>query len=78
MHHALHGDVTGALGSNALLAVIVPGAVVGWVWWMLHASGRNRGRIDPRWTRVATVIGLVVTIGFTVLRNTGTGASLAP
>jgi hypothetical protein len=79
MHHALRGDLGGALGSNALLALIVPATIVGWVWWMRRTSGHvTTIRIDRRWTHGAIGAAFTTALMFTVLRNTGTGHVLAP
>jgi hypothetical protein len=79
MHHALNGDVGRALGSNALLVVVIPMAIVGWVWWMRAAVGnQSAAQLDRRSSRLALGAAALLTVAFTVLRNTSIGAFLAP
>jgi hypothetical protein len=73
-----HGDVGAALSSNILVVLLIPVAVVLLGVW---ATDRWRGRSrHVSWVRLRpAVIGfVVVAVAFAVLRNTATGAWLAP
>jgi Protein of unknown function (DUF2752) len=69
VHKALHGDVLGALGSNAFLPVFVTLAVVGWLTWFLPTIGRRPPALVARvpawgWAALGTVL-----LAFAVARN---------
>ncbi|QWC85568.1 DUF2752 domain-containing protein [Nocardioidaceae bacterium] len=73
-----HGDVLGAVASNAWLTALLPLALVAWVRWLWRGVRRSprRGlsRVDlALWTAVA-----VSGLAFAVVRNTPWGAGLAP
>jgi len=69
----IHGDVAGALDHNALLPVLLLGALVmGWRWWrgtlptwgpVQGASGKSRSG------KVWIIGGVVVLVAFWVVRN---------
>jgi uncharacterized protein DUF2752 len=73
-----HGEIGAALSSNLLVTLLIPAAIVllG-VWTVDRWRGRSR---HVGWHRLRpAVIGyVVVAVGFAVLRNTATGAWLAP
>jgi hypothetical protein len=75
MHHLLHGDVPAAIGSNALLLVLLPAAIVAWMMWLKPSWRRP---IPVALTTTVTVATLFATVAFTVVRNTSWGAALAP
>ena len=73
-----HGDVGAALSSNLLVTLMIPVAtVLLGIWAVDRWQGRSR---QPSWHRLRpAVVGFVVVlVVFTVLRNTATGAWLAP
>ncbi len=76
------GDLGAALGSNLLFfALVAPLLVVAWVLWSRRAwtgqppRGRRVGRVGRT---VLVVAAVLLTIVFTVARNTPQGAWLAP
>jgi drug/metabolite transporter (DMT)-like permease len=72
------GDVGAAASSNLLLVAVLPGFA--W-WWTRRVVDGWRGTVRTTGTRpvVVGVVGFaVVALAFTVLRNTPTGAWLAP
>ena len=75
-----HGDVAGALSSNLLFTLLVPVLVVVWGRWLVRSWRGEPAR--PSSSRAARVVlvaaAVVVTVAFTVLRNTPQGAWLAP
>ncbi|MDF6041899.1 DUF2752 domain-containing protein [Streptomyces sp. JH14] len=75
-HAVAHGDIAGALGSNALAVVGYAAFAVFWVVWMVRASRGRPVRIGlaPVWM---WGIGAVLLI-FTVVRNLPFGSMLAP
>ena len=73
-----HGDVGAALSSNVLVTALIPVAVVLLALW---AVDRWRGPTPARpWARLRPVVSALVAVlvVFTVVRNTGSGAWLAP
>jgi len=80
VRHLVHGEFGAALGSNALLPLVLVASAGGWWLWWSTANGRPA----PRWLlrhRTPLWVGaLVATILFTVARNlSGTPfAALAP
>jgi len=73
-----HGDVGAALSSNILVTLMIPVAVVLLALW---AVDRWRGHTRVvAWTRLRPVVVSLVTVMlvFAVVRNTGSGAWLAP
>ena len=73
-----HGDVGAALSSNILVTLLIPvGVVLLAVWAVDRWRGHTR---SVRWTRLRPVVISLVTVMFVfaVVRNTGSGAWLAP
>jgi hypothetical protein len=72
------GDLAAALSSNLLVVLLIPVAVVllG-IWAADRWQGRSR-QVSWRRLRPAVIGYVVVALGFAVLRNTATGAWLAP
>jgi hypothetical protein len=73
-----HGDVGAALSSNILVTLLIP---VGVVLLSLWAVDRWRGHTrSVPWSRLRPVVVSLVTVMFlfAVVRNTGSGAWLAP
>jgi hypothetical protein len=73
-----HGHVGAAFSSNLVVTALIPVATVLLVVW---AADRWRGRTRPvPWQRLRPIVVALVTVlvAFTVARNTGTGAWLAP
>jgi hypothetical protein len=70
-------DVAGAASSNLLFVASLPLLATFWLLWVsAAAAGRERPRVP--WSP-ALVGGLIATaVLFTILRNTGAGAWLAP
>jgi hypothetical protein len=73
-----HGQVGAAVSSNLLVTALIPVAVVLLVVWTA-----DRWRGHPRrvpWERLRPLVAalLTVLVAFTVARNTGAGAWLAP
>ncbi|MHB9754319.1 DUF2752 domain-containing protein [Streptomyces sp. BYX5S] len=75
-HAIVHGDLTGALGANALAVVGYGLFAVFWTVWAVRAArGRAAGLALGRvqlWTLGAVVL------AFTVVRNTPVGGFLSP
>lgn len=70
-------DVAGAASSNLLFVAALPLIVVFWLLWVrAAAAGRDRPQVPWSPGLVGGVIATAVL--FTVLRNTGAGAWLAP
>lgn len=68
----LHGNVTGALDHNVLLALVVPLAIAAWVVWAWRSwTGRHPGttRVQSRRRHHALIAALVVLVAFGVVRN---------
>lgn len=81
VHDLTDGDVGAALSSNLLVVALVPVAAAAWVAWA-RARWRGRPLLAPAAARPATkpaawVLAAVV-VAFTLLRNLGAGAWLAP
>ena len=73
------GDLGAALSSNVVLVVLLPLLALGWVRWTRRAWRGTPARPVSRAGATALVVAaVVVTVAFTVLRNTPTGAWLAP
>jgi hypothetical protein len=73
-----NGDVGAALSSNILVTLMIPVGVVLLAVW---AVGRWRGQTrSVPWTRLRPIVISLVTVMFVfaVVRNTGSGAWLAP
>ena len=74
---ALHGDIAGAMGQNALYTLAFPAAalyVAGSIWFAV--SGRWLVRWKPKFPLAAALVGIL--LAFTVLRNFPAFAFLAP
>ena len=66
-HDLLNGDIVGALDHNLLLPVLLAVFGVAFARWLRPLIGRAPRPLRlPRWSVVA---GVVVALGFTVLRN---------
>ncbi len=82
VHDVAHGELGAALGSNLVFfALVAPVLVVTWSLWLRRAWTGEPRRPLPlgRVGRAALVVAAVlVTITFTVARNTPQGAWLAP
>lgn len=73
-----HGDVVAAASSNLLLVVLGPVVLLGLaVWTHDRWTGRSRSLPQPLVLAACAVV-VVLTVAFTVLRNTPAGAWLAP
>lgn len=73
-----HGDVVAAASSNLLLVVLGPVVLLGLAVWT-HDRWRGRSRSLPQpLVLAACAVVVVLTVAFTVLRNTPAGAWLAP
>jgi len=71
----LHGDLAAAWASNPLWVGLVPVLVVAWCLWALRRRAALASRLPP----AVGVVGLVVLVGFGVLRNLpATGGALGP
>ena len=73
-----NGDVGAALSSNILVTVLIPvGVVLLAVWAVDRWRGHTR---TVSWTRLRPIVVSLVTVMFVfaVVRNTGSGAWLAP
>ena len=70
-----HGDVAGAVGSNALVLVLGGLLAGAWAFWTVR---RWRGRPTPVVSDRTLLVVLVVALAFGVVRNTPWGAGLAP
>ena len=70
-----HGDVTAAVGHNALFVAAVPAALGWWLWWTARRLRGGSAVVVPR-RLVAGLVTLAVVV--TVVRNLGFGAALAP
>ncbi|MFT4011343.1 MAG: DUF2752 domain-containing protein [Nocardioidaceae bacterium] len=80
-----HGDLVAAVSSNLVLVAAIP--LLAWLWarW-LRRSWQDQPGAPASPVRVAGIdhrvilglAGLVLLVGFTVLRNTAAGAWLAP
>jgi Protein of unknown function (DUF2752) len=77
VHDLTDGDVTAALSSNLLVVTLIPAAVLAWAVWV-RARWRGEPLRAPSGARPAAWALAAVVIGFTVLRNLGIGAWLAP
>jgi hypothetical protein len=73
-----HGDVGAALSSNILVTLLIPVTVVLLSLWALD-RWRGHTRSVP-WSRLRPIVVSLVTVMFlfAVIRNTGSGAWLAP
>ncbi len=73
-----HGDVGAALSSNILVTLLIPVAVVLLSLWAVD-RWRGHTRSVP-WKRLRPIVVSLVTVMFlfAVIRNTGSGAWLAP
>nr|WP_202539095.1 DUF2752 domain-containing protein [Streptomyces sp. SID8379] len=78
-HAIAHGDVTAALGANALAVAAYALFAVGWTVWVVRAARGRRG--SPFGLRLGRVhlwaLGVVV-LAFTVVRNLSFGGFLHP
>ncbi|MET3960340.1 hypothetical protein ABIE44_000274 [Marmoricola sp. OAE513] len=77
VHDLSNGSVSAAWHSNAVLVAFVPVLLVGWVLWLLRASGRRV--VVPRVGRRSfwVALAVVVLVAFAVLRNTPWGQPYA-
>ncbi|MCX4582841.1 DUF2752 domain-containing protein [Streptomyces sp. NBC_01481] len=75
-HAFIHGDLTGALGSNAMAVAGYGVFAVVWVIWLIRAVRGERMRIavSPVWWWTLGGVLLV----FSVVRNLPFGSALAP
>jgi len=76
VHELLHGSPSAALHANALVVLLIPVALLVYARW-------TRDRISPRRSRGGIcrgqlAVGMVLTVGFGVLRNLPAGSFLAP
>ncbi|MEU5475204.1 DUF2752 domain-containing protein [Streptomyces lydicus] len=76
-HAVAHGDLTAALGANALAVAGYAACAVFWVLWLGRAA-RGRPTAGPRpravhWWALAALL-----LAFTVVRNLPFGSGLAP
>jgi hypothetical protein len=73
-----HGDVGAALSSNVVVTVLIPvGVVLLSIWAVDRWRGHTR-RVPWQRLRPLVVAMVAVLVAFTVARNTGAGAWLAP
>jgi hypothetical protein len=73
------GDIVAALSSNVLVVAAIPISIVLLLIWLQRAwSGLPALRLPARLSRVWWPTVAVVTLVFTVLRNTPAGSWLAP
>lgn len=77
VHDLTDGDVGAALSSNLLVVVLIPVAVLAWAVWA-RARWRGRPLRAPAGAKPAAWVLAAVVVAFTVLRNLGAGAWLAP
>jgi DNA gyrase subunit A len=71
------GDLAGAIDHNALIVMLAPLAVVGWVLWMWRAwSGREPSQTPARARakRIVLTSLILVMLAFTIYRNLPIGA----
>lgn len=82
VHDVTQGDLGAALSSNLVFfAAVAPALVVAWVLWTRRAwTGEPRSRAPLGRTARVLLVGAAVllTLVFTVARNTPQGAWLAP
>ncbi|ROR91440.1 DUF2752 domain-containing protein [Nocardioides aurantiacus] len=82
VHDVAHGDPGAALSSNLVFfGLVAPVLVLAWALWTRRAwTGRPRAGVRPgRVARTSLVVAAVLlTLVFTVARNTPQGAWLAP
>lgn len=71
------GHIGAALSSNLLVVSLIPVAVLAWAVWV-HARWRGRPLRAPTASKPAAWGLAVVVVAFTLLRNLGIGAWLAP
>ena len=78
VNNLTHGQVGAALSSNLVVTALIPVAIVLLVVWTTD-RWRGRARHVP-WERLRPLVAalLTVLVAFTVARNTGAGAWLAP
>jgi len=72
-----HGDVVGALSSNALAVALVAVLALAWATWAVRRARGTGARMLVLSDR-ALVLVLVVAVAFGVFRSTPWGAGLAP
>lgn len=72
-----NGDVGAAASSNVVFVVLLPVAVVALGVWLVDRWRGTRRRVPDRAVRPLLVIGALVLVAFTVLRNLP-GSWLAP
>lgn len=76
-HAVAHGDLTAALGANALAVAGYAAAAVFWALWLGRAArGRPTAGPRPRPVHWAALAGLL--LAFTLVRNLPFGGALAP
>jgi hypothetical protein len=77
VHDLTDGHIGAALSSNVLVVLLIPVAVLAWAVWA-HARWRGRPLHAPAGSKPAAWGLAVVLVAFTLLRNLGIGAWLAP
>jgi Protein of unknown function (DUF2752) len=73
-----HGDVGAALSSNVVVTVLIPVGVVLLAIWAVDRWRGHTRRVPWQRLRPLVVAMVAVLVAFTVARNTGAGAWLAP
>jgi hypothetical protein len=73
-----HGDVGAALSSNILVTLLIPVGVVLLAIWAVDRWRGHTRRVPWQRLRPLVVAMVAVLVAFTVARNTGAGAWLAP
>ena len=77
VHDLTDGHVGAALSSNVLVVTLIPVAVLAWALWV-RARWRGQPLHAPAGAKPAGWALAAVVLAFTVLRNLGVGAWLAP
>jgi hypothetical protein len=77
VHDLAHGDLAGAVASNALVVALIPAIALMWSRWLAQ-RWRGEAAASPSISaRTMVLVGLVALI-FTIARNLPAGAVLAP
>ncbi|MBT2385081.1 DUF2752 domain-containing protein [Streptomyces sp. ISL-11] len=77
IHALCHGDLTAALGANALAVAGYAACALLWLLWCARALRGGGGTAPPRRPAHWWTLGALV-LAFTVLRNLPFGSSLVP